>query len=99
MRHLLTILGVIVLALAVLVPIASADPSSNPTTPIQSCFGIVAGQLASSEPQVLGEHVSSQSEPRTGLGNLILHVLDFPSVGAGGSFLATIDGNPATNCG
>jgi hypothetical protein len=84
-----------------LAPAVGADPAPNPNAPIESCFGIVSGQLASSEPGVTGEHASSQSEPRIGFGNVVFGGalgVTFNSVGEAGSFLATIDDNPATFC-
>jgi len=77
-------------------PPASAD-LSDPNTPIESCFGIAAGQRASTLHD-LGEHSSSFDEPRTGIGNLIFRVLGFDSIGAAGSTLAEIDGIDATHC-
>jgi hypothetical protein len=101
MHRLPVVLSIVALALLAAAPTASADPQPNPSAPIQSCFGIVSGQLASSEPGVTGEHVSSQSEPRIGLGNVVFRGalgVTFTSVGEAGSFLATIDNNAATFC-
>jgi hypothetical protein len=84
-----------------LAPAAGADPAPNPSAPIQSCFGIASGQLASSEPGITGEHASNQAEPRIGLGNVAFRGalgVTFSSMGELGSFLASIDDNPATFC-
>ncbi|MGI8972784.1 MAG: hypothetical protein ACR2HI_01250, partial [Gaiella sp.] len=70
MRRSSILAGIAVFALAAFAPVAAADPQPNPHAPIQSCFGIVSGQLASSEPGVTGEHVSSFDEPRAGIGNI-----------------------------
>jgi hypothetical protein len=83
-------------AVALSTPPANAD-LSDPVTPIQSCFGIAAGQRASTLHD-LGEHSSSFDEPRLGIGNLVFRVLGFGSVGAAGAALAEIDGIDATHC-
>lgn len=70
---------------------------SNPNTPIQSCFGIAAGQRASTLHD-LGQHASSFDEPRVGIGNLVFRVFGFSSIGEGGSVLASLDGIDATHC-
>lgn len=74
-------------------PAASADPPANP-----HCFGVVTSQRAVAHHDI-GEHASSQEEPRRGLGNVTrdilgedAHISDF------GSFLGEIDGDDATNC-
>jgi hypothetical protein len=96
MRRLLLVGGcAVVFALSGVAP-ASAD-LSNPQTPIQSCFGIAAGQRASALHD-LGEHTSSFPEPRTGIGNLVFRVFGFSSVGEAGSFLASVDDIDATHC-
>jgi len=83
---------------AVLVPVGPANADlSDPNTPITSCFGIAAGQRASTLHD-LGEHSSSFDEPRLGVGNLVFRVFGFDSVGEGGSVLAAIDGIDATHC-
>ena len=55
-----------------------------------SCWGTVTSQRATTVHDI-GEHASSQTEPRAGLGNL-----GFP--GDVGSFLASIDQLEATHC-
>ena len=86
----------VVLRFAGLALAANAD-LSNPNTSIQSCFGIAWGQRASTLHDT-GQHASSFDEPRIGIGNLVLHVLGFDSVGAARSALASIDGIDATHC-
>ena len=88
--------AVTVAAVALSAPPAHAD-LSDPNTPVESCFGIAAGQRASTVHD-LGEHSSSFDEPRTGIGNLVFRVLGFDSIGAAGSTLAAIDGIDATHC-
>src|ERR687887_2127800 len=87
------VVGAVAVAAGVLAPSAKAD-LSNPNTPIQSCFGIASGQRASTLHDT-GEHASSFDEPRVGIGNLVFRVLEFDSVGAAGSGLASIDQNDA----
>lgn len=103
MRRASILAGTAVLALTAFAPVAAADPQPNTHAPIQSCFGIASGQLASSEPGVTGEHTSSFDEPRLGIGNIVFRDalgigIIFGSVGEAGSLLAAIDGNPATSC-
>ncbi len=97
MRRLFVLLAAAALAASVGAASAAADPAPNPNAPIQSCFGIVSGQLASSEPGITGEHASSFDEPRLGIGN-VAKLLGFGSVGELGSALAALDENPATFC-
>ena len=96
MRRVIMTCGCAVAAVILTGAPASAD-LSDPDTPIQSCFGIAAGQRASTVHD-LGEHSSSFDEPRVGVGNLIFRVFGFDSVGEGGSVLAAIDGIEATHC-
>jgi hypothetical protein len=66
---------------------------TDPT--VASCWGTVVSQRATTSGDI-GQHSSSQSEPRAGVGNL---AQDFgTSVGGVGQFLGTIDGDPATHC-
>ncbi|MDQ4052073.1 MAG: hypothetical protein M3237_05155 [Actinomycetota bacterium] len=81
-------------ALGTFVPVASADTPANP-----NCFGVVSSQRAVAHHDI-GEHASSQAEPRLGLGNVTrailgeeAHISDF------GTFLGIIDGDDATSCG
>ena len=85
------------LALTVAVGSAAAAGVGDHDTPIKSCFGIASGQRASVVGDT-GEHASSFPEPRTGIGNLVFRVFGFPSIGAAGSFLASIDPFDATSC-
>jgi hypothetical protein len=74
-------------------PAASADPPDNP-----NCLGVVTAQRAVAHHDI-GEHASSQDEPRLGLGNVTRLLLgDAAQIGDLGSLLGVIDGDPATNC-
>jgi hypothetical protein len=102
-RRLCIVLGVTAVVASIAASIAAAQPAPNPNAPIQSCFGIASGQLASSQPRITGEHASSFDEPRVGIGNIAFHDalglgITFGSVGEVGSLLAMIDENPATFC-
>jgi hypothetical protein len=80
-RALFAAVAVVTLALA---PAAGAQRENA------SCWGTVTSQRATTVHDI-GEHASSQSEPRAGLGNL-----GFP--GDVGAFLASIDELDATHC-
>jgi len=74
-------------------PAASANTPENP-----ECLGVVTAQRAVANHDI-GDHASSQEEPRLGLGNVTRLVLgDDAHIGDFGSFLGEIDGDPATNC-
>jgi hypothetical protein len=92
-------LSAIPLALAVTALLTSvvAAGVGDQDTPIKSCFGIVSGQRASTIGDT-GTHASSFDTPRLGIGNLVFRVLGFPSVGAAGSTLATLDPFDTTHC-
>jgi hypothetical protein len=62
----------------------------------ENCWGTVTSQRASTVHDI-GEHSSSQGEPRLGLGN-VARLFGFDSVGALGSFLASVDELDATQC-
>jgi hypothetical protein len=63
-----------------------------------NCLGVVSAQRAVANHDI-GEHASSQEEPRLGLGNVAEEVLgDGTHVGEFGAFLGEIDGDPATHC-
>jgi hypothetical protein len=96
MKRIIGLAAVTFAAVAFSAAPANAD-LSDPNSPVQSCFGIAAGQRASTLHD-LGEHSSSFDEPRLGIGNLVFRVLGFDSVGAAGSTLAAIDGIDATHC-
>jgi hypothetical protein len=83
MKRLLLAAATVGIALA-LAPGAGAERTNA------SCWGTVTSQRASTLHDI-GEHASSQSEPRAGLGNL-----GFP--GDVGAFLASIDELDATHC-
>ena len=75
--------------LALTVGPAFADDGRN-------CWGTVTSQRASTVHDI-GEHSSSQSEPRLGLGN-VARLFGFEHVSDLGSFLASVDGLEATQC-
>ena len=87
------------LAVSVAVPQAAwgAVPQSAAGPDMNNCFGLASGQRASTLHDT-GEHASSFSEPRTGIGNLAFRVFGFGSVGEAGAFLAANDDIDATNC-
>jgi hypothetical protein len=78
-----------------LAPAALAVPDSAGKANGNECWGIVSAQAAGEGG--LGEHSSNQANPRSGLGNLYRD-LEFDSLAALGSFLATVDGIDATMC-
>lgn len=80
-------------AVLAVAPSAQADPPDT-----ANCLGVVTAQRAVAHHDI-GEHASSQDEPRLGLGNvarLLLgqdaHVSDL------GTLLGQIDGDDATHC-
>ena len=87
----------VALALTAVLTSAVAAGVGDHDTPIKSCFGIASGQRASTVGDT-GTHASSFEEPRTGIGNLVFRVFGFSSIGAAGSFLASVDGIDATSC-
>ncbi len=81
-------------ALVAFVPVAAADPPANP-----SCFGVVSSQRAVAHHDI-GEHASSQEEPRLGLGNVTREILgEDAHISEFGTLLGVIDGDDATSCG
>jgi hypothetical protein len=74
-------------------PPALGDPPDN-----ANCLGVVTSQRARANHDI-GEHASSQEEPRLGLGNVAREILG-PGAHPGdlGAFLGEIDEDPATNC-
>jgi hypothetical protein len=62
----------------------------------KNCWGVVTSQRASIFHDI-GQHASSQSEPRLGLGN-VARLFGFDHVGELGSFLASVDGLDETHC-
>jgi hypothetical protein len=85
------------LALTLALSSAAAAGVGDNDTPIESCFGIASGQRASIYGDT-GEHSSSFDEPRRGIGQLIFKDFGFSSIGAAGSFLASVDGLDGTSC-
>ena len=77
----------------------TATPALGGTPPDDAdCLGAVTAQRAVAHHDI-GEHASSQDEPRLGLGNVARDVLgDGAHVGELGAFLGEIDGDPATHC-
>ena len=78
----------------------ASDAQSSKTT--NNCWGVVSSQLAHVEGGI-GEHASSQTTPRLGLGNVArlfydLGFIQSPTVSALGSFLATLDEYDETVC-
>jgi hypothetical protein len=79
----------VLLAAAAIVALVLA-PGAGAQRENASCWGTVTSQRATTVHDI-GEHASSQTEPRAGLGNL-----GFP--GDVGAFLASIDELDATHC-
>ena len=78
---------------------AGTTGSSNTNN---NCWGVVSAQLAQVEGGI-GEHSSSQTTPRLGLGNVArlfydLGFIQSPTVSALGSFLASLDEYDETVC-
>lgn len=72
---------------------AIADPPATP-----NCLGVVTAQRAVAHHDI-GQHASSQEEPRHGLGNVAREVLgEDAHIGDLGAFLGEIDGDDATSC-
>jgi hypothetical protein len=86
-------------ASAGLIAVLTAAPALADGPPENAnCLGVVTSQRAVANHD-LGEHASSQEEPRLGLGNVAEEVLgDGTHVGEFGAFLGEIDGDPATHC-
>jgi hypothetical protein len=82
------------LFLALMLMVVSAAPAFAAGG--SNCWGVVTSQRASTFHDI-GQHSSSQSEPRLGLGN-VARLFGFDSVGELGSFLASVDGEDATHC-
>jgi hypothetical protein len=79
--------------------LVTASPALGDTPPDDAnCLGVVTAQRAVADHDI-GEHASSQEEPRLGLGNVAEVVLgEGTHVGEFGAFLGEIDENPATHC-
>lgn len=94
MRRPMILLAMTTGSLVAFLPAASADPPTNP-----NCFGVVSSQRAVAHHDI-GEHASSQEEPRLGLGNVTREILgEDAHVSDFGTFLGVIDGDDATSCG
>lgn len=77
----------------VALPVATAHAAPPPSA---NCWGVVTSQRASTAHDI-GEHVSAQDTPHAGLAN-VARAFGFDGPGQLGSFLASIDGDPATSC-
>lgn len=89
-RTIISLVMTLLLVAITVVPVFAAGPT-NP-----NCWGVVTSQRASTFHDI-GEHASSQSTPRLGLGN-VARLFGFDHVSDLGSFLASIDGLDATHC-
>ena len=81
--------------------IAAPSPQRSQSA-VSNCWGVVSAQLAQVEGG-LGDHTSSQSNPRLGLGNVARLFYDQglisePTLSALGSFLASLDEYDETVC-
>ena len=99
-KHVRRMISLTLALLLVMVAVVPALADGSPTNP--NCWGTVTSQRASTYHDI-GQHVSSQSEPRAGLGNVARQLYDLgltsgPHVSDLGSFLASIDGLDATQC-
>jgi hypothetical protein len=83
--------------------LAAAATAGTPTNP--NCWGVVTSQFAGTAPGAVGTHASDPptldlfpNQPgRSGLGEIV-QVLDLGHVSDLGTFLAGVDGVPATTC-
>ena len=86
------------LAAGLIAVLLTAPPAAGDPPDDANCLGVVTSQRAVANHDI-GEHASSQEEPRLGLGNVAEEVLgDGTHVGEFGAFLGEIDGDPATHC-
>ena len=88
------------IALTAAIPVASVAGAASAAEPAASpnCFGVVSAQRATTHHDI-GEHASSQEEPRLGVGNITRQLLgEDAHVGDFGAFLGVIDGDDATHC-
>jgi hypothetical protein len=93
MRILTVALTLALPVVIVTAPAAFADTPDNP-----NCMGVVTAQRAVAHHDI-GDHASSQEEPRLGLGNVTRLLLgDDAHTGDLGSLLGEIDGDAATKC-
>lgn len=91
-----------VFMLAVIVTLAAAQPvlADKPANP--NCWGVVSSQRAVAEGDI-GEHASSQEEPRLGLGNFARLLYDLglsagPHISDAATVAADLDGLESTQC-
>jgi hypothetical protein len=92
-RRLTIALTFLLFAGIVTAPAAFADAPDN-----RNCLGVVTAQRAVAHHDI-GQHASSQDEPRLGLGNVRRLLLgDDAHIGDLGSLLGVIDEDPATHC-
>jgi hypothetical protein len=89
----------IVLAAGGLTAVLIAQPAAAAGAPENAnCFGVVTSQRARAHHDI-GEHASSQQEPRLGLGNVARLLLgEDAHMGELGQLLGEIDGDDATHC-
>ena len=92
----------VALAMASLLTAGFTTPAlaGKPANP--NCWGVVTSQRATTVGDI-GEHASSQDEPRLGLGNVARLFVELGFLIEGhvsdlGTFLAEIDGIAATEC-
>lgn len=106
MRHSKSFVLLASVPVLILSSAASAGPNSSHSgggaADSHYCWGVVSSQLAHVEGG-LGDHISEQSEPRLGLGNVAQLFYDMglianPTVSDLGTFLASIDEYDQTVC-
>ena len=98
----LAAMSVLTIATPTIAAPASQRSSQNAANTANNCWGVVSAQLAHVEGG-LGDHASSQSSPRLGLGNVARlfyeqGLIDAPTLSALGSFLASLDEYDQTAC-
>ena len=91
MNKIVPILVFVALFVVISAQQALADAPANP-----HCWGVVTSQRAVTLHDI-GQHASDQPVPRLGLGN-VADLFGFDHVSDLGSFLATVDGIPQTQC-
>lgn len=91
--------GLAATAAGLVAVVVTASPALGQGPPDHAnCLGVVTAQRAVAHHDI-GEHASSQDEPRLGLGNAAREVLgEGTHVGEFGAFLGEIDGIAATHC-
>ena len=101
-RRVIRLLVTTALPVAMLVTFSTQTAAANGGPANPNCWGVVTSQRATTEHDI-GQHASSQDEPRLGLANVArllyeLGLTDGPHVSDLGSFLAEMDGLDATHC-